>query len=137
MTIEDLDLLEGADPLSCDPPELVTKGLGVFGSTESLGVTGRLLGPDNVDSKDLVDAIWGTRAVCILLFNSALDCSSICIENLGNGSLPCNVLLLFRRCSKGDMSSLSVWLDSGVENECCNDCGPTVEFSWREMFGVM
>ena len=80
----------------------------MFGSTESLGVTGRLLGPDNGDSKLLVDAIWGMRAPCILLFNSAFDCSSICIENFGNGSLPCRVLLLFLRCSRGDISSLSV-----------------------------
>ena len=68
----------------------MTKGLGVLGSTEHLGVTGRLLGPSKLCLKDLC---------CREVLDPADLASSIEMENLGKTSPPCNFRL---RLSRGE-----------------------------------
>ena len=111
-----------------DPP--VTRGLGVVGSTDSLGVTGRLLGP----------VLLSTGSG--LLGTAPSSCGpSPEMENLGSGPADddeeepwwCSFLRLLM---SGDMSSLSVWLESVSESDCgADDCRDGGACSGRARLG--
>ena len=134
--VERDDLLEDPSP--------VTRGLGVLGSTDSLGVTGRLRGPAlvSVRPQGVLQFLQYKRmnasanATLVYLKDGGLDSvgvtgvtggvpvtrkdsSAAAKLNLGSVSLAPDLRL--RRCSSGETStSESVWLDSGVDA----DVGP-------------
>ena len=87
----------------------------MLGWTETFGVTGRLRGPATSGNG------FGRLAPADLISKESLDGSSATMENFGR--TPSRLWSRRRRCRSGEMSSLSVWLESGVEKEVCSDCG--------------